>query len=202
MFKNYKKTLISVGLFFSYYSFILFLSILLVAYIPLFYQLNYSISGDNYEELKPYTNELISYFLYFNVLDDTWSQSEQKHYEDVRFLYSFIFVISVMLCLLLRFFKKYFSSVSFSKYSLVLLYSHLLIFIDFEFFWDSIFHPLLFSNTYWIIYPGEISYLLFSYDFFILSIIFIILINTLIHGSIIFKEPFICYSKKLWNHFK
>ncbi len=202
MFKKYKKTLISIGLFFSYYSFILFLSILLVAYIPLFYQLNYSISGDNYEELKPYTNELISYFLYFNVLDDTWSQSEQKHYEDVRFLYSCIFVMSLMLCLLLLFFKKYLSLVYFSKYSLVLLYSHLLIFIDFEFFWDSIFHPLLFSNTYWIIYPGEISYLLFSYDFFILSIIFIVLINTLIHGSIIFKDSFIYYSKKLWNHFK
>ena len=202
MLKHYKKTLLSVCLFFSYYSFILFLSILLVVYIPLFYQLNYSISGDNYEELKPYTNELISYFLYFNVLDDTWSQSEQKHYDDVRFLYSFIFVISVMLCLLLRFFKKYLSCVSFSKYSLVLLYSHFLVFLDFEFFWDSIFHPLLFSNTYWIIYPGEISYLLFSYDFFITSIIFIVIINTIIHGSVIFKDVIISYSKKLWNQFK
>lgn len=202
MSKNYKTKSIQVFLFILFYLLILCSSILFVAYLPFSYQLNYALQDQEYSEFQPYTNELLLYFLYIESLDDKWSKSEQLHYQDVRKLYSLALLLVIISLVVLIKCKIYINLKKYSIFSLVLLYSHFLLFIDFQFFWDRLFHPFLFSNSYWTIRPGELSYELFSYQFFINSIIFIILLTTFIHISIIFKDNlFNCY-KKLWNHLK
>lgn len=159
--------------------------LLLTLYIPLsitvysssWYEYNYERLGV-YEEIgeekavSP-TMNLIGFFLYKERLGNEWDEREKKHMEDVRTVYSIFFILAV----LSFFYLVYNYERSLMIWSSLIVLGILVIvplaFINFESFWID-FHKLLFTNDYWIIYPGEISYYLFPLGFFRNSVVFIV----------------------------
>ena len=196
MYKNYKHNLLQVFLFCMYYTTIFILVLSLFIYIPIFYQLTYAIQDMSYDEREPYVEELILYFMYIGDLTSNWSQSELLHYQEVRNIYTSLLIVLLSFSLLLYYFREKVSIFNYSKISLLIIFSHLLIFIDFTFFWDVIFHPLLFSNSNWIIKPGELSFILFPYSYFSTLTVLLFSILVFIHGILVFKDRILSFIRK------
>jgi hypothetical protein len=160
-------------------------------YIPQTYELVYSLNGDSYEDKEVYIDELTSYFLFTDDLTSNWSETELAHYSEVKDLYVFGLFFIIISFFLVYSFRSIIDRKLYSKTSLMILGSHLLIFIDFNFFWDSIFHPFLFNNSNWIILPEEISYFLFPYSYFSTTLLLIFIFTVIIHIFMLFKHEII-----------
>lgn len=169
---------------------LLFLSLLfLTLYIPLsimiysnsYYQTNYNnLNTYNYinESLaKNTTNNLINYFTYKEQLNHLWALEEEIHMEDVRNIFSILFSLAILSSFLFSYNYNKEKLKQYSKINISIIISLILIFPFFNSFWDNIFHPILFNNSYWILTSNQISYYLFPYSFFQNSLIFLIVIS-------------------------
>lgn len=175
---------------------LLFLSLLFVTlYIPLsytiyssnWYEINYNFQ-DTYEvfgvnQTNLLTNDLIGYFEHKNELSNTlWSEKEKAHFEDVRAIYDVLFVLffASLISIGLLFNKE--RVFRYSKINIIVILSLLIVLPFFGYFWNYVFHPLLFSNDFWIMSPNDVSYYLFGIvdnGFFVRSFVFIIVIGIL-----------------------
>jgi uncharacterized membrane protein len=175
-------------------NFLFFLSILyFILYIPLFYtiyfsswyEFNYELSNtaEYVEEdlLKDSTSNLINYFSHKEELNDYWTQKERLHFYDVKKIYDFLFILFLISCfsLIYNYDKRLIKT--YTKINYFIISSLFLIVPFFIYFWDKIFHKILFNNNFWITYPNELSYYLFTYNFFRNSLILIILISLILN---------------------
>ncbi|MDA3855257.1 MAG: DUF1461 domain-containing protein [Candidatus Woesearchaeota archaeon] len=175
-------------------NFLLFVSFFYLSlYVPLTYTIYSSSSYElNYDKQRIYnytseeivmnsTKNLINYFYHKEDLNENWNDKEKVHFSEVRNIYDILFLLSIvsLIIFIIKFNRK-----KIGKYpiinSLIFILSFLIV-PFFIFFWDKIFHPLLFSNELWILNPNDLSYYLFPYEFFINSFIFIILIAIVIN---------------------
>lgn len=181
---------------------LLFASVLyLTLYIPLtytiysssWYELNYEKQGTynliNKELSMNSTTNLINYFYHKDNLNNNWNLKEKTHFSEVRNIYDILFLFSLINFLILIY---SFNKNNIAKYSIINLIIILLSFLlipFFTFFWNKIFHRVLFSNNLWILNKNDLSYYLFPNEFFIHSFILILLISITINllVYIIFK---------------
>ena len=160
-------------LFFSYFVFIFGMFVLL--FNPIFYIILFKLSGVQLpiSLLFTYSSDLILYFLHLSALDSAvWSAKEVAHYGDVRSIidwFNYYLVISIIF-VGLNFRKINLSNLKFvsSKLKYIILLP-LVVLPFFSYFWDNVFHKIMFSNDLWIMVPTDLSYHIFYYDFFILS---------------------------------
>ncbi len=153
--------------------------VLIFATTPFVYKLNDS--GLNQSLENEAIRDLNLYFLYVDDLDSKiWSETEIKHMEDVRQIYLVLFLVLILSSIILfRYSSK--ELVRKSSIPLLITFLSLLIIIPFFiFFWDNIFHPLLFSNRHWVFERSDISNYLFPYSFFRNILILIILIGSFV----------------------
>lgn len=168
------------------YLWILFaVPILFLALTPQWYYINYGLQ-DNSQLLNSttqitQTNNLVGFFTYKQTLNSKWSITESQHMADVRVLYSLLFLGILGFGILLNFTlkKEYILGITKITYGILLLL--LPIMFVFSWFWDNIFHTVLFSNDYWIMTPKDLSFYLFSDMFFLRSMIVIVLIMIIIN---------------------
>ena len=109
-------------------------------------------------------------------MNGDWDETEKLHFKDVRKIYDFLFLLAFIGVLVLVLNKEYDKSLI-RKFALsnivfmVVLFSFILPF--FVYFWNQIFHLIMFNNDYWMFESGSMSSFLFPNDFFRNSIIFI-----------------------------
>lgn len=184
--KNTSKILPIILLTITIYS----LCIFFIIFNPLYYFALYQ-TQPTYENIEPEivnsaTNNLVGYFLNFNKLDSNyWTEKEIKHFKDVKNII-YIQLLITIISISLIYYKKYSIKTlhdSLKKVRIILLLPLLLLPI-FSYFWANIFHTILFSNLYWIIYPYELSYHLFPETFFVISLITISLLGFIISNLI------------------
>jgi hypothetical protein len=166
---------------FSYLVF--FIGVLVLLLDPIFYLILFFISGINikFNLLFSYSIDLISYFLHLSPLDvSTWSAKEILHYVDVRdILDKFYFVGFLCILFIVINFKKinFKNLVHFKKYLKYIILFPLVVLPFFSYFWNYIFHPILFSNDLWLMVPTDLSYHIFNEWFFALFYISFILVE-------------------------
>jgi len=176
--------------------FLFFSLIFLTLYIPLSFTI-YSNSWYNFNsnpqnvlsknDLNNATSNLINYFEHKENLNILWNEKEKKHMSDVRQIFDFLFIIFILnLINLFIFFKKKLIK-KFVKINILVISSFILLLPIFQFFWNNIFHLIMFNNNFWIINPNDISYYLFPLSFFYNSTIFIILISIILNLVVYFK---------------
>lgn len=164
----------------------IYLSSVFVIYSSSWYEFNYK-QQETYlklseEKVQNSTSNLINYLLHKEELNDNWNSKEKLHYIDVRSIYDNFFILFILsLFGIIWSFKKinlkYIKKAS--KTNIVVILFLCLIFPIFQYFWDYIFHPLIFNNNLWLMFPTDISYYLFPYSFFKNSLLFIVLVAIL-----------------------
>ena len=170
--------------------------LLFTIYSPIWYNSNYKnqeITKDiNLEQRDNATNNLISFFAYNKELNSLWNEKEKIHMSEVREIYLLLEIFTLIAILLLFFTFDKSLLTSYSKINIVII-SFLLVLIPFfSFLFNSIFHSLLFNNTFWIITPDDISYYLFPNSFFKNSFLFIIFVSIIENVAIfIFSKKYI-----------
>ena len=172
-----KKNLIIFFKIISYYYWVLFLFFLIIAINPLMYNFNSNLSDVKVENKNMYYQDLAKYLFHIKDLNlNNWNQKEISHYNEVRKIFDFLFILYLIN---LYFFLKYKikeQSKLYSKYSIFITLLIILVFVlslffnSFRFFWDNIFHPFLFSNNLWLMNPDEVSFYLFPINFFVYTI--------------------------------
>ena len=171
--------------------------LILMFYISIYLPLSFTIYSDtwyyeNYESqivtsvvsedvVSDATDGLISYFLHKGELDWPWNEKEVIHMSEVRLIYDVMFILGLLSMFLFSYMFKREEVKPLIKINILLLVLLSLCLVNFNFFWDYIFHPLFFSNNLWITTPDDISYYLFPYEFFRNSGIFIILSGIVIN---------------------
>lgn len=178
---------------------ILWISILYLSlYIPLtitiysqsWYEFNYKIH-DTYKNIEKdkalnATKNLISFFLHKEELNNHWNEKERLHMKDVRNIYDILFILGILSFLGLGIENpktKDLKKISMKNITIITIF--IIIIPFFSYFWNNIFHNILFSNNYWIINQNDISYYIFPIEFFIYSTIFLILTSIIINISLI-----------------
>lgn len=164
------------------------LSVLLLTFILIYIPLSFTIYSETWYNFNIKENEvnglnveiaksnLLNFLLFKEKLNPLiFSEKEIKHYKEVRNIYSVLFALFFIFSFTLSkiFRGEYIKSTL--KFSASLLILSFAMFINFRFFWDNIFHNIFFRNDYYINTPNEISYYLFPLDFFLNSIIFILI---------------------------
>lgn len=165
---------------------IVFISFFLHTYLPYNYHLQYTIH-DVYDEISSKTasnatTNLISYFFHVKQLDpQLFTQKEIKHFEDVRVLYDGLFILTLMsIFFLIKLKPKKEQIIKALEKARYYVLAPLVILPIFSYFWNSLFHTILFNNSYWITKPGELSYYLFPIEFFSYTLISIIILSEII----------------------
>lgn len=188
---------------FDFKHFLLFLSLLyLTLYIPLsfmiysnsWYEFNYQMQN-TYDILgkkisNNVTTNLINFFMYKEKLNDNWNSKEIIHMRDVRKIYTILFILGILSFFGINYFFDKKKVLKYLKSNIFIVLSLFLILPFFVYFWDNIFHLILFNNNAWINNSNDISYYLFSYNFFRNSLIF------LIFGTIFINLGFLFLLKK------
>ncbi len=171
-----KKGLVFVALFII----TLYIPLFLVVYVPYSYSLNYELTGvyDHVDEegVREYTLEVVKYFLHYGDLGSNWSEEERLHFKDVRMIYDLLFFLVLIEVFVLVLSKNYDGALirKFAMANIVLVLFVLVFAVSsFAFFWDKVFHPLIFSNDYWVYGAQSVSSMLFSYDFFRNIVVFV-----------------------------
>jgi hypothetical protein len=157
------------------FSYLVFLfGILILLFNPIFYLFLFFVSGINVEFslLFIYSIDLIFYFLHLSYLDlSVWSSKEILHYVDVRIIFDKFIYFGLVCGLFLSLNCKkinFRNLVYVKKYLKYVVLFPLLVLPFFSYFWNYIFHPLLFSNDLWLMYPSDLSYHIFNEVFFAL----------------------------------
>lgn len=126
---------------------------------------------DEYEYIedsveKSSITNLLNFYLYKDKLDSTfWNEKEIEHLTEVRNI--FLIVHLLALISIIGAFKYYKNSSKSYLFNIgVLIVFSILIFLNFAYFWDYIFHPLIFNNNLWITDLNDLSTYLFTYSFF------------------------------------
>ncbi len=173
---------------FSFFYFILYLTLIPFIYFSFSYDLNSNLSDIDIENKSLYYDNLVDFFLYKDDLNEYFSQKEKLHYIEVRSIYNFLFLFFLIFSLILYFNKNNLNFKRYSRYSLIsLLILPIIISINFTYFWDNIFHNILFDNNLWVMTQEDLSYYIFNHDFFKYIILEFFLLNLIIHLSIIYK---------------
>ena len=154
----------------SVFYLIFYISISVTIYSLLWYDINFQ-SQNLYEVLeRGYVEQnkinMIDFFLYKSDLNDNWLYEEKVHLNDVRNIYAVLFILGLISFFIIGFFwdKKYIK-VKYFIINIFILLSLLLILPFFRFFWDEIFHLIMFRNNYWIIIENSLFYLLLFYHY-------------------------------------
>lgn len=151
----------------------LYIPLIFIIYSPYFYDSQYE-RLDVYDRIDKQraqnaTTNLRSYFLYIEELDPNyWNEKEQIHMKDVRDIYSLIHFLAIfsLVFIKLSYSREYIRKAA--AYSMIILGLMLILIVPtFTFFWNSIFHQIMFSNDYWIYTSQDISYYLFPEKFFV-----------------------------------
>mgnify|MGYP001594884081 CR=1 FL=1 len=165
-------------------------------YSPIWYNFNYEnqeiTKSISLEQRDNATDNLISFFAYNNELNSFWNEKEKIHMGEVRSIYLFLEILSIISLLLLFFTFDRSLVVNYSKINIVIISSFLILIPFFSFLFNSIFHSILFDNTFWIITPEDISYYLFPNSFFKNSFLLIIIVSIIENIAIfIFSKKYI-----------
>lgn len=156
-----------------------------------------------YEIVQNATDNLVGFFYYREELNNLWSQKEKAHFEDVREIFFKSFIILVAMLGFLYINKKIVSEnkrgfVIINMITIVLLSSLVIVF--FNFFWNNIFHKILFSNNLWIMDKGDLSYYLFKEGFFIKTSLWVFILfvieNIMLFGTIFLYNKKSLYKKE------
>jgi hypothetical protein len=164
---------------------VFFFGVLVLLLNPIFYLILFKITGIDLpiNMLFSYSLDLIGFFIYLSPLDSAvWTAKEILHYIDVRSILD-LFYNGFLFCLIFivfNFKKINFSNLKFvSRYLKYIILFPLVTLPFFNYFWNNIFHPLLFSNDLWLMYPGDLSYYIFNEWFFALFYISFVLVEFL-----------------------
>jgi uncharacterized membrane protein len=178
--KNLKKVIFLISIFFFFF----YISIFFLAFTPFFYNINFFIldtdSNIDTNLLNQQRDNLISYFWYKNELNTLWSEKEKIHYKEVRDIYNYLHLLFILSIFLIIFFKDKVFLKNNIKYIIFFYIFPILLIPVFSYFWNNIFHKLLFYNNYWMFDYNEISYTIFSlqnYNFFLLFYVYLIIFN-------------------------
>jgi uncharacterized membrane protein len=123
------------------------------------------------ENARILIDDLTGFFLHQNELPPIWTQKEKTHLSEVRSILdtlAAIFVVAVF-GFVLTFNKKKITKTILVNMAIILALSTLLLF--FKFFWVKVFHPLLFSNDFWMNTPYDRSFYIMPGVFFKYSMI-------------------------------
>ncbi len=138
------------------------------------------------------TQNLQGYLLYQNELNNAWTIKEKLHYKDVRKIFTVLFILQLVSLFIIS--RKYENKIRQKAilYSLFFLCSFSAIALSsFDYFWNNIFHNVLFSNSYWLMNPFDLSYYLFTNEFFLDTSSAIVIFSVLLHlFSLIFVRLF------------
>lgn len=193
----------SITLFVSLLFLILYIPLTIAIYSQSWYEFNYRNNTIDSKTSISAIENVISFFLYKDKLDlNIWSKKEIRHFSDVRNIYLFLHIFALLsFCVLLFLFdKRKMKKISTYIFVVILLLGTLFYFIDFSYFWNNIFHNILFYNQDWIYTQNEMSYFLFPESFFVNSVVLIILggmiINLLLFLYSLFSSKLNLFSSK------
>lgn len=193
---SYKKIRKSL-LFLSLLYLSLYIPLSFAIYSPIWYNSNYKYYDSTRLEmlhngyLKEQTNNLILFFLHIEKLNNNFSKTEIKHLKEVRTIYDILFILFIVSLIILI---KYYNKKELEKYAktnIIIILATIIILPFFSYFWNYIFHPLLFNNNYWIYEDYSALYYMFPEHFFFNSLILIIVVSILINTYIGFKSKII-----------
>ncbi|MCA9496230.1 MAG: DUF1461 domain-containing protein, partial [Nanoarchaeota archaeon] len=144
--------------------------------------LNQDISSEiKNEDILVADKNLINYFLHKEKLNEMWNINEKKHMEDVRNIYDCLLILFFIFLIISFFYSKLSLKYINKKFlekclkiNILITISLLFIIPFFSYFWNNIFHKIMFNNKFWIYKNGDMSYYLFPNEFFLNSLIFII----------------------------
>ena len=189
-FLNIKKLVFFISLLYL----TLIIPLLFTIYSPIWYNFNYEkqeiTKSISFEQRDNATENLISFFAYNSELNSLWNEKEKTHMSEVRDIYLFLEILSIISLILLFFTFDRTLIEKYSKINIAFIGLLLLLIPFFSFLFNSVFHTILFENTFWIITPEDISYYLFPNSFFKNSFLLIII------GSIIENMTIALFSKK------
>lgn len=192
-FLNIKKLVFFISLLYL----TLIIPLLFTIYSPIWYNFNYEkqeiTKSISFEQRDNATENLISFFAYNSELNSLWNEKEKTHMSEVRDIYLFLEILSIISLILLFFTFDRTLIEKYSKINIAFIGLLLLLIPFFSFLFNSVFHTILFENTFWIITPEDISYYLFPNSFFKNSFLLIII------GSIIENLAIYIFSKKYLN---
>jgi hypothetical protein len=164
---------------------VFFFGVLVLLLNPIFYLILFKITGIDLpiNLLFSYSLDLIGFFLYLSPLDSAvWSTKEVLHYIDVRNILN-VFYNGFLFCLIFIFFNfkrlNFKNLVNAKKYLKYIILFPLVVLPFFNYFWNKIFHSLLFSNDLWLMNPRDLSYHIFNEWFFALFYVSFVLVEFL-----------------------
>ena len=170
-------------LYSSLFILLLYIPLAITVYTSSWYEFNYNLQ-DTYDNLdendaKNATDNLIGFFMHRNDMNDLWNDKEKAHMSDVRNIYDILFILAVLSVIVIVTLKEREVFLKSSRINIIVKLSLLIILPFFAFFWNNIFHTVMFSNDFWINTPLDISYHLFPIEFFERSLLFIALFSVL-----------------------
>ena len=172
-----KRSLLFVSLFYV----ILYVPLAICIYAPIVYDFNYYLAQDSVERdlYDDATSNLRSFFIHYTNLDESmYNSKEITHFSEVRMIYDILFILFILFLGLLYYLYERKLVIKYLKYDLIVILLFVLIIPFFIPFWIE-FHYLLFDNDMWINTPSELSYYVYSDNFFRNSIIFIVLFSVI-----------------------
>jgi len=195
--KHYTLNISKIVFFISLLYLTLILPLLFTIYSPIWYNFNYEsqeiTKSINIEQRDNATSNLIHYFAYNTDLNSLWNEKEKIHMSEVRTIYLFLEVLTLIAILLLFFTFDKSLILKYTKINIIIISSLLILIPFFSFLFNSVFHFILFDNNFWIITPEDISYYLFPNSFFKNSFLLIIIISIIENVVIYF------FSKKYFK---
>jgi len=165
----------------------LFIGFFFVLLCSFFYEFLFHIFGVYYFEfsrefiLRAIDN-LILFFLHYSELSlEFWNSKEILHFVDVRNIFDFFILIFVCCVCFLIWFKFNLKILRKAvKWSFGIIFLPLFLFPIFSWFWVEVFHPLVFSNDLWMLFPEDLCYWIFPLEFFMGFYLIFILVEVLI----------------------
>lgn len=179
-----RQSIIIVSLVILFFS----ISLILHIYPSTNYNIQYSLndinSTINESQFEKTTTNLRHFFLHTTSLNTSiFTSQEIQHYKDVRNIYDIILLSMILSCILLLSLRiKRYELLKATKIIFLTLPLTLLLLPVFSFIFNTIFHQILFSNSFWIMHPHQISYHIFPEKFFLYSFISIIMIIEIFAG--------------------
>lgn len=176
-------------LFLSQLFITLYLPVIFMTYSISWYKFNFNFNSRieriGYNKAIKGIEELTGFLREKNELrDPSWTKKETKHLKEVKQLY---FKLNILFVMALIFFVILFEKKVCNKNSiknLIFIFALLCIIPFFKFFWREIFHTILFNNDFWKNSASDFSYYLMPRIFFRNSLIFIIVVSSILNTVI------------------
>jgi integral membrane protein (TIGR01906 family) len=159
-----------------------------VTYFPHWYKLNCQWNDRcqrfGHEESVNCIDELVSFFRHTGELThERWSHKEKMHMIDVRHIFDRLAFSALLAIPLLILTANRKAVRRLTIFNLIIILSLFAMLPFFRYFWQSIFHAIVFDNAYWRTNPMDVSYFIFPQHFFKHTMIFIISVAAAINGS-------------------